>query len=68
MVLAFLALLAVLAVQQYTIHVLVNKVMSRNFYDYQTATTVPLDKKIKLKVDDLNSAEDMRIMQEFSRV
>lgn len=55
-------LLAVIAFQQYSIHKLVNKLMSANFHEYKTA--VNLDKEtLSVHIPELEDAEDIGALQ-----
>lgn len=64
-VLAGIALLIVIFCQQYTIHKLVNKLMSRNFHEYESAVHLTNKETVKFKESD-QVPEDLRILQEFS--
>ncbi len=59
----YLLLLLIVVHQQYCIHVLVNKVMSRNFHEYQTTLGLN-NKEHKVKVDN-EIPEDLRAIQDL---
>ena len=58
------ALLGVIAFQQYSIHKLLNKLMSRNFHEYETA--VHLNEPVKFKANDVDVPDDLRSLQEYN--
>ena len=55
-------LFIIVAHQQYCIHILVNKVMSRNYHEYQTTLGLN-NKEQKVRVDN-EIPEDLRALQE----
>lgn len=60
-------LLAVIAFQQYSIHKLVNKLMSRNFHEYETAVNLNKEQVATtnrgIDIMSPEEAEDIRSLQ-----
>lgn len=59
-------LCAIITWQQFNIHRLINKIMSRSYHEYENALSLKKKQEIKVPRDD-EYPEDLRVLSEFSR-